>query len=901
MIRYVTPAAILATLLIAQSARTQTIDVEAQPLADNALRLLKALDTFGHTFTPAQVAAIESAAKKQDIKKIQELLEPHVLIHVHLNPEARVKLKRGDGPAVIQQGGYTPVLIKVHNESTVTKPLRIGSPQALPIHSGGRAKGKGEITIDDVRNRFLDLEMVSAAPMTDKLSGLKLEYALALVYSRDAGVDKEGKLIEGKGAATIIIDVGQGTTDVGGRGEVPVLFTIKPGIPVKLMITDFDDTPTTGRFTFKDKMGRVYPPKAKRLAPDFFFQDQVYRHNGGVVLLPPGELTMTYGRGPEYRLQSKTITVPEKGDATVAVKLERWINPMTFGFYSGDHHIHAAGCSHYTNPTEGVFAEDMFLHVKGEGMNVGCNLTWGPCYDFQRQFFEPTAHKISEPFTVLKYDVEVSGFGSQALGHVCLLNLRDQTYPGSDGTKTKGWPTWTTPLMRWAKNQGAYTGYAHSASGLGINAEAAAERLLDRLGTIQENEQKIKVEMEVKMTVAVEEATKKRIEEQIRTELAELFKKDFDDKVKIEKAAKLRKEVDERIRQELSVKLKDEIEKKYKDAKERKSLRDAALVRSKFSEKKAESILLPLPFDEVDTNNDGFITTAELIEAHKKAANKLPNHAIPEMNGIGAQEICVTTAQGICDFISAMDTQRVPEWNCWYHLLNCGYPLKVSGETDFPCITDSRVGQGRVYVQLGTKIKKIDFKDWAEGLAKGRSYVSDGYAHALHFSVNDAVPGEKVKLREPGKVAVKAKVAFASEPSLGTAQGGQIPKGRTRQVELIVNGRVIATQEVAADDKEHDLTFTLPIEQSSWVALRHFPQMHTNPVDIIIADQPIRCSKESAMWCVDVIEQLWRVRGPGILPEERVEAERVFQWAVQRYRQIAEDAQKVEDRLKKAP
>ena len=29
----------------------------------------------------------------------------------------------------------------------------------------------------------------------------------------------------------------------------------------------------------------------------------------------------------------------------------------------------------------------------------------------------------------------MSGFGSQALGHVCLLNLRDQTYPGSAGTK----------------------------------------------------------------------------------------------------------------------------------------------------------------------------------------------------------------------------------------------------------------------------------------------------------------------------------------------------------------------------------------------------------------------------------------------------------------------------------
>ena len=146
---------------------------------------------------------------------------------------------------------------------------------------------------------------------------------------------------------------------------------------------------------------------------------------------------------------------------------------MDYGFYSGDHHIHAAGCAHYTNPTEGVFAEDMFLHVKGEGLNVGCNLTWGPCYDFQRQFFEPTPNKLSEPLTVLKYDVEVSGFGSQALGHVCLLNLRDQTYPGSDGTKTKGWPTWTTPLMRWAKKQGAVTGYAHSASGLTFDPRRA--------------------------------------------------------------------------------------------------------------------------------------------------------------------------------------------------------------------------------------------------------------------------------------------------------------------------------------------------------------------------------------------------------------------------------------------
>src|SRR5205823_2636646 len=48
---------------------------------------------------------------------------------------------------------------------------------------------------------------------------------------------------------------------------------------------------------------------------------------------------------------------------------------------------------------------------------------------------------------------------------------------------TKGWPTWTTPLMRWAKKQGACTGYAHSANGLEIDAAAASKRLMAALNT----------------------------------------------------------------------------------------------------------------------------------------------------------------------------------------------------------------------------------------------------------------------------------------------------------------------------------------------------------------------------------------------------------------------------------
>ncbi len=505
--------------------------------------------------------------------------------------------------------------------------------------------------------------------------------------------------------------------------------------------------------------------------------------------------------------------------AQIEVKLKRWINPMDYGFYCGDHHIHGAGCAHYTSPTEGVAPADMFRQVEGEALNVGCVLTWGPCFDYQKRFFTPAVHQLSRPLSVMKYDLEISGFGSEALGHVCLLNLKDQTYPGSEGTKTKGWPTWTTPVMRWAKAQGGVTGYAHSASGLEIDARAATRRLFTQFDTNH----------------------------------------------------------------------------------------DGLLVRGECN-----SALLPLPFESIDTDHDGAVAESELIAAYDRAAEQLPNLAVPQMNGVGAMEICVSMGAGVCDFISAMDTPRIAEWNMWYHLLICGFPLKVSGETDFPCMSGERVGQGRVYVQLG-RVKQLDFGSWCDGLAKGRSYVSDGFAHALAFLVNDTAPGfGDVRMDAPGKVRVRSKIAFAAETPRAVAHGPIIPPGGKRFVgdtvtlhgprldettpggqrviEIVVNGTVVASQQVPADGQAHDLEFEIPIRQSSWVALRHFPQLHTNPVNVIVSGRPIRASRSSALWCIETIEQLWRTRERAIAEAERPEARRSFDEAIEKFRAIAQEA-----------
>jgi len=770
-------------LLSAPLRAYEVVDVEGQPLAAQAIRLVDAFEFLGSPLDKNTLEGLKKACEVRDAAKIQQILDPLTLVNININPEARVKAARGKADASIQQHAYTPFLVKVVNEAKVTSSLKVSSPQMGPVYSGGGA-GK----VPGAKDKFFYGEIFTAPPLMPTLSGLKVEYTILLVYSSEAGMRE----------VNLSLDVGQGTQDLGFRSEVPLLFKIRPAIEVKLKVLDENGKPTVGSFVFRDKAGHVFPSQIKRLAPDFFFQKQIYRADGGMVLLPSGEYTMISGRGPEYFQGSRKVVIPEKGPYAIEVKLERWIDAAKFGFYSGDHHIHAAGCAHYTNPTEGVFADDMFLHVKGEGLNVGCNLTWGPCYDFQRQFFEPGINKKSEPFTVLKYDIEVSGFGSQALGHVCLLNLKDQTYPGSEGTKTKGWPTWTTPLMKWAKAQGAVTGYAHSANGLAANPERAAQRLFASLDSNKDD---------------------------------------------------------------------------------------------KITKMEADASFLPLPekFADIDSDKDGMLDAKEFLKSHQRMADMLPNLLIPEMDGIGAQEICVTTSLGLCDFISAMDTHRVREWSCWYHLMNCGFPLKVSGETDFPCITGSRVGQGRVYVQMG-KLERIDFADWCEGLARGRSYVSDGYAHALDFKVNDKRPGtDEITLEKPGSVAVSAKVTFASDSPLGTAVGAAMPEGKNRLVEFVMNGKVIKAMEIPADSKIHDISFNHEVNQSSWIALRSYPQMHTNPVNIKIGGKPIRVSKDSAKWCIGVIEQLWRVRKNAIAENERGEAEKTFLKAIEVYKKIASE------------
>jgi len=281
---------------------------------------------------------------------------------------------------------------------------------------------------------------------------------------------------------------------------------------------------------------------------------------------------------------------------------------------------------------------------------------------------------------------------------------------------------------------------------------------------------------------------------------------------------------------------------------------------------------------------------------------KLPSKEMPPFDGIGANEYVVTVTKGLTDFISTVDTPYTWELNIWYHTLNAGYKARISGETDFPCIYGERVGLGRSYVRQ----PKLDYGDWVFGIRDGRNYVSDGKSHLIDFRVNNVEMGagdSTVKLAAPGTVKVTAKVAaLLNETPDEAIRGRRVDQkpywelerarlGGSRKVplELLVNGNVVATQEVNADGSMRDVSFNVAIDKSAWVALRILPSSHTNPVWVTVADKPIRI-KESIEWCLAAVERCFNQKIGRIRLTEQGEMKAAYDEAKTVYQQLLREA-----------
>ena len=149
-------------------------------------------------------------------------------------------------------------------------------------------------------------------------------------------------------------------------------------------------------------------------------------------------------------------------------------------------------------------------------------------------------------------------------------------------------------------------------------------------------------------------------------------------------------------------------------------------------------------------------------------------------------------------------------------------------------------------------------------------------------------PGGEVKL-DAGRatVTVKAKVAFAAETcrsarrSAARRRPGNDAQGRADRQRQGGRDEGGAGRRQGARPRRS----TCRSRRAAGWRCGTSRRLHTNPVNVIVGGKPIRARKESAKWCIGVIEQLWRVRAQDIAAAERPEAEQTFKKATEIYRQ----------------
>ncbi|MGA8344080.1 MAG: hypothetical protein WB781_19260, partial [Candidatus Sulfotelmatobacter sp.] len=346
-----------------------------QPIAAQ-VRQLESLHRFlGEPFSQSDEEAIDRAIANPDpdkaAKQIEEILDKHALVVVTINSESLVRVTRGQGRAELVQNGVRIFLMKIVNHAGIAAPFKIESPNSGPVYrsvfeSASRPLPPS-LDAEKIRELWMEISLCVEGPLAPhlpndlgvqaepQLSGSTLEYRILLIYSRDAG----------QRSAKLSFILGQNARVSSSSNEITVHFNIASSPDIKLHVLDDDSNPTMASFIFRDSLGRVYPNPEKRLAPDFYFEPQVYRADGEVISLPPGSFTATFTGGPEYLIETQNFIVDTKGPNELTFHLKRWISPASTGWYSGDHHIHANGGAYYMDPTFGVLPQDMARQVRG--------------------------------------------------------------------------------------------------------------------------------------------------------------------------------------------------------------------------------------------------------------------------------------------------------------------------------------------------------------------------------------------------------------------------------------------------------------------------------------------------------------------------------------------------------
>jgi hypothetical protein len=185
----------------------------------------------------------------------------------------------------------------------------------------------------------------------------------------------------------------------------------------------------------------------------------------------------------------------------------------------------------------------------------------------------------------------------------------------------------------------------------------------------------------------------------------------------------------------------------------------------------------------------------------------------------------------------------------WYHMLNCGIRLPLSGGTDKMGRTWIIGGKNRFYA----KVNDWSWDGMMEGLKKGRTFVTNG--PLLLVTANGQEIGAELK-SDAESMHVKLDIKMLSEKPVD-------------EVEIVKNGVVVKKWSLSANEKTFESSWDLIFKTSGWCAVRvksndpHWDNWgrnntrtaaHTSPFYINIKDT-LAAKAESAHYMIGRMEE----------------------------------------------
>ena len=232
----------------------------------------------------------------------------------------------------------------------------------------------------------------------------------------------------------------------------------------------------------------------------------------------------------------------------------------------------------------------------------------------------------------------------------------------------------------------------------------------------------------------------------------------------------------------------------------------------------------------------------------------------------------IDVALGKVDYMEVMGySDHLITSDVWYRLLNCGFRVPAGAGTDaFPNFASLRGPPGlvRVYARVGTGGSALDHRQWLAAIRSGRTFVTN--APVLEFTLDRRQIGDEIRLA--GGSELRAHVRLTSPVPVD-------------HLELIGDGRVVASIPLSSDRTKADTTITVPVASSGWFVLRAwsdrprlpvldpYPFASTSPIYVTVGDAPVRSQVDAEYFLgwLDRVDEALRSQTAWNTPSEREE------------------------------